>query len=114
MLIWGFVSWVLFAAITYFIGTKLYHGDATMGQMLRVIGFAYAPAAFYVFSLIPLVGLMIYMLVTAWLYYTIFIAVRAGLDLENGQVFWTVLAGYIVYLIGLGVVLSFIGALPSI
>lgn len=114
MLVWGFVSWVLFAAITYFIGTKLYHGDATMGQMLRVIGFAYAPAAFYILSLIPLVGLMIYMLVTAWLYYTIFIAVRAGLDLENGQVFWTVLAGYIVYLIGLGVVLSFIGALPSI
>ena len=111
ILVWGFVSWVLFAAITYVIGAKIFHGDATMGQMLRVIGFAFAPSAFYILTFIPLVGIVIYLLVTVWFYFTIFIAVRAGLDLDNGKTFWTVVAGYFVYLIGLGIVLSFAGAL---
>ena len=111
ILIWGFISWALFAAITYVIGVKLFHGDATMGQMLRVIGFAFAPSAFYILTFIPLVGMAIYMLVTAWLYFTIFIAARAGLDLDNGKTFWTVVAGYFVYLVGLGIILKFGGIL---
>ncbi len=111
ILVWGFVSWALFAAITYVIGARIFHGDATLGQMLRAIGFAFAPSAFYILTFIPFVGIAIYLLATAWLYFTIFIAVRAGLDLDNGKTFWTVLPGYFVYLLGLGVVLNFAGAL---
>ena len=107
--IWGLISWVLWASITYIIGTKIFKGDATFGQMLRVIGFAYAPAAFHLFSFIPIIGIIVTMLVTVWLLASVFVGVRAGLDLDDGKIFVTVLVGWFIYLIGLGVAVAVLG-----
>lgn len=107
--VWALVSWVLWAGITYVIGCKVFDGDADFGQMLRVIGFAYAPAAFNIFSLIPIIGIVILLLVAVWLLASVFVGVRAGLDLDNGKVFITVFVGWFVYLIGLGIVGSIFG-----
>lgn len=38
------LSWLVWAALTYFIGSKLFGASTDMGEMLRVIGFAQAPA----------------------------------------------------------------------
>ncbi len=48
-----FINWAIWAGVTYLIGTKLFKGTATMGEMLRVIGFAYAPR---MLSIIPCIG----------------------------------------------------------
>src|SRR4030042_3142815 len=47
------LGWLLWSAITWFVGTRLFKGQADLGEMLRVIGFAYSPQ---VLSIIPCVG----------------------------------------------------------
>ena len=92
-LIWAFVGWFLWSAATYFIGTTLFDGRATMGEMLRVIGFAQAPQ---ILGIIPCIGILGWI----WSLVTGFIAVRQGLDLDNTKSAITIAVGAIIYLIG--------------
>ena len=46
-------GWLLWSAVTWFVGTRFFKGEADLGQMLRVIGFAYLPM---LLSIIPCVG----------------------------------------------------------
>ena len=84
----GFVSWVVWAYVTFFIGTKLFDADTTPGEMLRVLGFARAPT---VLGLIPYLGPIggIWSLVCG------FIAVRQGLDLDNGKSAITIVLSWV-------------------
>lgn len=52
-LVAAFVLWLVWSALTFFIGTKMFNADATMGEMLRVIGFAQAPKMLGILSFIP-------------------------------------------------------------
>ena len=92
----AFISWVVWAAVTYFVGTTLFHGEATLGEMLRVIGFAQAHLALNVLSFIPCVGALISL--AAWLFslYTGFLAIQEGLDLDTGKTIATVAIGWVV------------------
>ena len=42
-LVWAFVAWFLWSLVSYLVGTMLFGGQATLDEMLRVIGFAHAP-----------------------------------------------------------------------
>src|SRR5688500_11783548 len=37
------IGWILWSVITYFIGVNLFKGTATVGELLRTLGFAQAP-----------------------------------------------------------------------
>ncbi len=107
-LIWGFVGWLLWSVVTYFVGTALFKGQATVGEMLRVIGFAYAPQFI---SIIPCIGWIVGLI---WTLAAGFVAVRQGLDLDNMKAFFTIVIGFIVVAIGyalIGIVLGGIGSL---
>lgn len=101
-LIWAFIGWFVWSAITYFVGTSLFNGQATLDEMLRVIGFAYAPQ---VLGIIPCFGWII-----GWIWSLVagFIAVRQGLDLDDTNACATIVIGFIVYLIGFAI-LSLLG-----
>lgn len=103
---WGLVAWLVWSTVTYFVGTKIFHGQATFGGMLRVVGFAYAPLAFLLLSLIPVIGLFIAFLASAWAFAAVFIAVREGLDLDFGPTLATVFVGWFIYAIGMGILFS--------
>jgi hypothetical protein len=81
------VGWLIWSAVTWFVGTRLFKGEADLGQMLRVIGFAYLPM---LLSIIPCVGSVIGII---WTLIAGFIAIRQGLDLDNSKAFLTVLIG---------------------
>jgi hypothetical protein len=106
--VWAIVAWFLWAAITYFIGTKLYKGDSTMSEMLRVTGYAHAPRAFHVFAFIPVIGLIVPLLVAAWSLGAAYVGIKEALDLEGGPTIVTIIVGWFVYLIGLGVILALV------
>jgi hypothetical protein len=91
-----FISWVVWSAVTYFVGTTFFHGEATIGEMLRVIGFAQAPLMLNVLSFIPCLGSIISL--AAWLFslYTGFLAIQEGLDLDTGKTIATVAIGWVV------------------
>lgn len=97
-----FAGWVIWSFLTYFIGTKFFGGEADMGEMLRVIGFAYAPQ---MLGIIPCFGALVGAI---WSLAAAFIGIRQGLDLSNGKTFLTIIVGFVVYLlIGLAVGMLF-------
>src|SRR4030065_1924376 len=87
------LGWLLWSAITWFVGTRLFKGQADLGEMLRVIGFAYLPM---LLSIIPCIGGVIGIL---WTIAAGFIAIRQGLDLDNSKAFLTVLIGAVFYIV---------------
>lgn len=105
--LWAIAAWVIWSAVAWFIGTKIFKGNATLPEMMRVVGFAYAPLAFQVLGVIPIVGVFIPWLVAIWSVAAVFVAVGAVLDLTNGvQVAITAIAGWLVYLVGMGILLN--------
>jgi hypothetical protein len=93
-LLWTFFGWAIWSFISYLVGTRLFPGQATFPEMLRVIGFAYAPQ---VLAIIPCVGAL---LGAVWPLAAGFVAIRQGLDLDNWRTLLTIVAGFLVYLLG--------------
>ena len=107
--IWSILAWLVWAAATYIIGAKIFPGEATYGEMLRVTGFAYAPLAFMILAAVPCIGFAISLLVTVWALAAVFIGVREGLDLGFGRTLVTVIIGWIIYGIGMGILGGILG-----
>jgi hypothetical protein len=93
-LVWTFVSWFLWAALANFIGTAFFGGKATVNEMLRGIGFAYAPQ---ILIILPCLGGVVGAI---WSLIAGFIAVRQGLELDNLKAALTILIGFVVYIVG--------------
>ena len=97
------VGWVMWAAVTYVIGTRLLPEPQTrsdMGELLRVIGFSYAPNAFAFFAFVPLLGWVVRFVVALWLLAATVIAVRQALDFQSTRrAIAVVLIGWVFFLI---------------
>jgi small basic protein len=87
------IGWIIWSVVTWFVGTRLFKGEADLGEMLRVIGFAYLPM---LLSILPCVGGVIGII---WTILAGFIAIRQGLDLDNMKAFLTVVVGAVFYLL---------------
>ncbi len=77
------LSWVVWAFLTYMIGTRLLpepHTHADMGQLLRTLGFAQSPGLARVFGGIPGIGPFVLGLVSIWMLVAMITAVRQALD----------------------------------
>lgn len=93
----AFGAWLVWAGITYLIGTKVFKGEATWGEVLRTIGFAQAPGVLFVLGVIPFVGGISSLVVSLWIMVAGFIAIRQALDIDNGKTLLTALIGLVVY-----------------
>jgi hypothetical protein len=107
-LIWVFVAWIVWSAVTFFVGTAIFGGKADMGEMLRVTGYAFAPQ---VLGIIPCIGWIIGLI---WTLAALFVAARQGLDLDNTKTALTVVVGLIVYLIGAAILNLLIGGIGAL
>ncbi|HHP7239439.1 YIP1 family protein [Longibacter sp.] len=87
----AFFGWVVWSVVTYAIGTNVFNGTADIGEMLRVIGFAFAPQFL---AIIPCLGGLIGFF---WTLAAGFIAIRQGLDLDNTKTALTIGAGALAY-----------------
>ena len=77
------LGWVVWAFMTYMIGTRLLPEPQTradMGELLRTLGFAQSASLARVFVAIPLVGPLVLVLVLLWTLVAMVIAVRQALD----------------------------------
>jgi hypothetical protein len=93
-LVWTFLGWIIWSVVTYFVGTTFFGGQATVGEMLRVIGFAFAPQ---ILSIVPCIGGLVGAI---WSLVAGFIAVRQGLDLDDLRAALTIAIGFLVYILG--------------
>jgi hypothetical protein len=96
------LGWLLWAGITYLIGTKIFAGTATWGELLRTLGFAQAPGILYLAALLPILGGTVRFVVGIWMLVAGVIAVRQALDFSTGKAVMTVLIGWLpMILVGL-------------
>jgi len=88
------ISWSLFA---YFIGTKILKGSktsTTIGELLRTTGFSVSPGVLGIFVFIPVVGGIIWLVVSMWVIISGIVAVRQALDFTTGRAIGTCLASW--------------------
>ena len=97
------VGWVMWAAVTWVIGSKVLPEPQTrtdMGELLRVIGFAYAPQLFAFFVFIPILGVLVSTVVAFWLLAATILAVRQALDYESTlRAVAVVLIGWLIFVL---------------
>jgi hypothetical protein len=77
------VGWLVWAFLTYFIGTRLLpepQTEADYGELLRTIGFASAPGLIRVFGIIPGIAPFLFLAAAIWMLVAMVIAVRQALD----------------------------------
>lgn len=108
-LLWAFIGWFIWAAVTYWVGTSLFEGKADLGEMLRVLGYAQAPGILRLFTFIPCIGWIIGIFAWIWSLVTAFMAVRQGLDVDNSKALLTVLVGWFVVFLGSLLIGIFVG-----
>jgi len=89
----AFIGWILWSAVTYFVGTTLFGGQADLGEMLRVVGFANAPG---ILGIIPCFGWIVGLV---WTLAAMVVAIRQGLDVDTGRAVVVGLIGFVVVLI---------------
>ena len=100
-LVGALLSWALGAGVAYFIGTRVFGGTATWGEMLRVLGFAQSPGVLFALAIIPGIGGLIAFAVGIWVTIARYFAIREGLDLAPWPAFFAALiSGVVSGLIG--------------
>ncbi|MFB6230626.1 MAG: YIP1 family protein [Salinibacter sp.] len=104
----AFIGWVVWSALTYWIGTTLFEGQADLGEMLRVIGFANAPL---ILAIIPCFGTLVGGI---WALVAGFVAIRQGLDLDNTKTFVTIIIGFLAYVVIAAIASIFTGGMAAI
>jgi hypothetical protein len=80
------IGWFIWAYMTFLIGTKLLpepQTSATLGELLRTIGFSSSPGIMRVFGIIPgLTGFVMFG-ASVWMLVAMVIAVRQALDYKS-------------------------------
>ena len=99
MLLGTLLGWALWSGITYLIGTKLFGGTATWGELLRTIGFAQSPGVLLVLAIIPVLGGIVRFAVSIWLLIAGIIAIRQALDVSTGKAVLTAILGWLIAII---------------
>jgi hypothetical protein len=97
VLVGAVLGWMLWAGITYAIGTRVFGGTATWGELLRTLGFAQAPGVLLVLGIIPVLGWLVRVVVSIWLLATAFVAIRQALDVDTGKALLTAAVGWLAW-----------------
>ncbi|OGP86153.1 MAG: hypothetical protein A2Y95_05285 [Deltaproteobacteria bacterium RBG_13_65_10] len=101
MIVISLVGWVIWASLTWLIGTKLLpepETKANVGELLRALGFASAPGLIRVLGIIPILRWIVVPVVVVWSIAAMVIAVRQALDYKSTwRAIAVVLIGAFVY-----------------
>lgn len=100
----GYYIW---AYLVQFLGKAFFQGQATTPELLRTLGYAYAPTALGVLSFVWCVGWLFPLVGGIWSIVCGVFAVRETHKLGDGQAIVTVVAGWIV----IGVLSAFVYAI---
>ncbi len=94
----GLVGWLVWSGVAYVVGVRAFSGDADYLEMLRVIGFAYAPLAIGVIPWLGFVG-------AAWALFAAVVAIRESMEFSTQRSIATTALGWAAWL-GLAVLLN--------
>jgi hypothetical protein len=98
-LIGALLGWGVWAAVTYFIGSTIFKGTASWGELLRTLGFAQAPGVLYVVGIIPVLGGIAQLIIGIWVLIAGIIAIRQALDISTGKAVAVAILGWLLLMI---------------
>jgi len=97
------ISWLVWAWLVWLIGTKVLpeaQTSADTAELMRTIGFSASPGLLRVLGVIPVLGGLIFMVITIWMLVTMVVAVRQALDLRStGRAVVICLIGWVLHVI---------------
>jgi|GraSoiStandDraft_9_1057307.scaffolds.fasta_scaffold20218_3 hypothetical protein len=93
------LGWAVWSFLAYIIGTKLFGGIATYGELLRTIAFAQSPGVLNILNFIPILGGLLSLVVGLWILAATIIAMRQALDFDTTKAVLTAIVGFFAYII---------------
>lgn len=84
--VFALVGWVVYAWLTYYVGTRLLPGPETRadwGELARTLGFASGPGMLLVLGVVPVLTELVSLVVGLWILAATIVAVRAALDVPT-------------------------------
>lgn len=102
-LVGSLIGWVLYAAVTYWLGSSIFRARRTPGALsglLRALGFASSPRILLFLGFIPVFGIVIGVLVLVWTLVTTVIALQEALNLATGGAVVTAVLGWVALFVG--------------
>ncbi|MDN3516373.1 YIP1 family protein [Aquisalimonas lutea] len=108
------LGWLIWAFLTWLIGTKLLPEagtEADMGQLLRTIGFASAPGILRFLGVIPGIGGLIVLACNIWMLAAMVVGVRQALDYTSTwRAVGVCVIGWVILIVLQGAVFAMVGA----
>jgi hypothetical protein len=87
----AYVSWLLWALVTWLIGEYIFHGDTGFAELARITGYAKAPQILSGLGFIPGVGWIARLVGWVWMLLATFFGVKQGLELSSGKTLLTII-----------------------
>lgn len=103
----GYFIWVY---VIQYVGAQFFQGRATVPQLQRTLGYAYAPTMLGFFSFIPCFGGLAALAGSLWALACGFFAVREVHQLDDGKTLLTVIIGWVAVMV-LAAIVGLIGAI---
>ena len=91
-----YVSWLLWALVTWLIGEYIFKGDTGFSELARLTGYAKAPPILSGLGFIPGIGWIARLVGWVWMLFATFFGVKQGLELSNGKTLLTVILSSLV------------------
>jgi hypothetical protein len=107
------IGWVIWAVLTYLIGTRLLpepQTEADIPQMLRTLGFASAPGMIRIFGVLPGLTWISFTVAGVWMLIAMVIAVRQALDYQStGRAVGVCVIGFVVQVVVFALLAAMLG-----
>ena len=106
------VFWALFALFAYLVGAYLLRGpqtSATFGEVLRALGFSYAPSLFAILGLIPGIGFLIVFIAGIWSLIASVIALRQAFEVSTGRAVAIAVVAFLAMVVLLAIIATVFG-----
>ncbi len=111
------ISWLVWAVLTYWIGTRLLPEPATsadLGELLRTIGFSSSPGVIRLGGVIPGVGQLFFLAGGIWMLVAMVIAVRQALDYQSTlRAVGVCFIGWLIQMVLLAIFFQLIDGVPT-
>jgi hypothetical protein len=100
------VAWAVVSGFVYLIGTRVFGGTATWGEVMRTVGYANSVGVLNILGVIPVLGGLIRAVVAIWVIVTTVVAIRQALDVSTGKAIISAVLGWLLGVICTGIILG--------
>jgi hypothetical protein len=106
------IFWAIFALFAYLVGVYLLKSpqtSATFGEVLRALGFSYAPSLVAILGLIPGIGFLFILIAGIWSLIASVIALRQSLEVSTGRAVAIAVVAFLAMVVVLAIIAAVFG-----